>query len=90
MLGRNRKKSSIWLLEIAFLVLARHYYRRLWVFFDTIIIIWARSAGFTSAATDAPYRDSSLYKLSAIDDLSPGMTLDEKIGQMALVEKKQH
>jgi beta-glucosidase len=85
-LGRNRKKSSIWLLEIAFLVLAAI------IIVALVFLIRSLSSGRVAPVlppppADAPYRDSSLQTEVRIDDLVARMTLDEKIGQMALVEK---
>ena len=51
------------------------------------VIASLREHGFLSSPVYAPYRDATLDVEVRVDDLLARMTLAEKIGQMALVEK---
>jgi len=79
-------KSAGWVTKIAFSAFAAA--------FVVGIIFLMRFLSSTSPApvlapppANAPYRDRSLTTEARIDDLLARMSLDEKIGQMALVEK---
>jgi beta-glucosidase len=83
---KKRTKSSIWTMKIAFFVLA--------IILIIGLVFLIRSLSPRRAVSilppppdNAPYRDPSLPNDKRIDDLIARMTLDEKIGQMVLVEK---
>ncbi|PJA45388.1 hypothetical protein CO174_03400, partial [Candidatus Uhrbacteria bacterium CG_4_9_14_3_um_filter_50_9] len=53
-------------------------------FFFVSMLMRSRSE---PASEDAPYKDATRSVEERVDDLLSRMTTDEKIGQMALVEK---
>jgi beta-glucosidase len=55
-------------------------------FIKLLLVISIAMAAFVSFAQDAPYLDPSSDVEARIDDLLARMTLEEKIGQMTLVE----
>lgn len=57
------------------------------VFFIRSLLFERVASVLPPPPANAPYRDPSLQAEKRIDDLLATMTLDEKIGQMALVEK---
>lgn len=79
-------KSTTWVIKTAFLVLAGAIIVAL-VFLIRFLSPDRTVSVLPPPPADVPYRDSSLPIEKRIEDLLARMTLDEKIGQMALVEK---